>query len=300
MVMATSSGSPQPNSRLRSRIGTSPWQIRLPSSRRMTPRLMASCSSSMSPVISSMMSSSVTMPRSAPYSSTTMAKCSWRARKAWSWSNSTVDSGMNQGGVMTSSILTARGPPGGLDGAEQVLGVDHADDVVGLAAIERDARVGRRQHLGDDRRPSAASASISDDVAAMGHDVADRAVAEVEHRAQHRLLGRRGLVGLALAVQFDGAAQHVGLLVDIRRAVDCTPISRRKSATIQATAARHRSQDRQVDHDRRRQDQRHAVGAQQRPGLGHHLGEDHHQDADDDRGVDDAGRAERSRSAPPW
>ena len=34
MVMATSSGRPQPNSRLRSRIGTSPWQIRLPSSRR--------------------------------------------------------------------------------------------------------------------------------------------------------------------------------------------------------------------------------------------------------------------------
>ena len=36
-----------------------------------------------------------------------------------------------------------------------------------------------------------------------------------------------------------------------------------------------------------------AVGAQQRPGLGHHLGEDHHHDADRQRGVDDAGGAKQ-------
>ena len=48
-----------------------------------------------------------------------------------SWSNSTVDSGMNQGGVMTSSILTVRRPAGGAHRAEQVLGVHHADMLSG-------------------------------------------------------------------------------------------------------------------------------------------------------------------------
>jgi hypothetical protein len=49
----------------------------------------------------------------------------------------------------------------------------------------------------------------------MGHDVAHRAIAEIEHRAQHRLLGGRGLVFLAVAVQLDGAAQDVGMLLGI-------------------------------------------------------------------------------------
>ena len=126
----------------------------------------------------------------------------------------------------------------------------------------------------------------------MGHDVAHRAVAEVEHRAQHRLLGRHRLVGLALAVHLDGAAQHVGMLVDLGPAVDMHADHPQEEARDPGDGARHRSQDRQGHHDRRRQDQRHPVGAQQRPGLGHHFGEDHDHDADDDRGVDDAGGAE--------
>ena len=81
-------------------------------------------------------------------------------------------------------------PAGGAHGAEQVLGVHHADHVVGLAAIERDAGVGRRQHLRHDRVGRLVGVD-QHDVAAMGHDVADRAVAEIEDGAQHRLLGRR-------------------------------------------------------------------------------------------------------------
>ena len=53
----------------------------------------------------------------------------------------------------------------------------------------------------------------------MGHDVAHRAVAEIEHRAQHRLLGRRVGTGLAGAVQIDGAAQQLGVFLRIGRPV---------------------------------------------------------------------------------
>ena len=222
-----------------------------------------------------------------------MAKCSWRARKAWSWSNRMVDSGMNQGARHDLLDLDRLGAAGRLDGAEQVLGVQHADDVVGLAAIERDARVGRRQHLGDDGVHRLVGVDQRD-VAAMGHDVAHRAVAEVEHRAQHRLLGGRRVVGLAVAVQLDGAAQHVGLLFGVRRAVDAhAAAGRGRSARSRRRRAPSAPGSASVTTIDGASDQRHPVGAQQRPGLGHHLGEDHHQDADRERGVDDAGRAEQ-------
>ena len=77
--------------------------------------------------------------------------------------------------------------------------MDHAHDVVGLAAVDRNAGVGRGQHLGDDGFDRLAAVDQRD-ACAVGHDVAYRAVAEIEHRAQHRLLGRRVGVELALAM----------------------------------------------------------------------------------------------------
>ena len=154
---------------------------------------------------------------------------------------------------MTSSILTVCRPAGRLDGAEQVLGVHDADDVVGLAAIERDARVGRRQHLGDDRIGRLVGVD-QHDVAAMGHDVAHRAVAEIEHRAQHRLLGGRVLVGLARrrAARWRRAARrHAPRRRGVRST--CTPSRLQEEARDPGDAARHRAQDRQRHDDRRRQ-----------------------------------------------
>ena len=57
-----------------------------------------SCSSVMSPTISSRMSSSVTSPSTSPYSSTTSANCVLRRRNALSCSDSGRMSGTNQGG----------------------------------------------------------------------------------------------------------------------------------------------------------------------------------------------------------
>ena len=232
------------------------------------------------------------MPRSAPYSSTTMAKCSCRARNAWSWSKQRRRFG-NEPGLRHDRLdLDRLGPARRLDGAEQVLGVDDADDVVGLGAIDRDARVGRFQHLADDGVHRLVGVDHHD-AAAMGHDVAHRAVAEIEHRLQHRLLGGRRLAFLAVAMQVDGAAQHVGMLLGVRRAVDAHAQQLEEEARDPGDGARHRAEHGERHDDRRRQHQRHAIGAQQRPGLGHHLGEDHHQDADRQRGVDDAGGAEQ-------
>ena len=72
-----------------------------------------SCSSLMSPTISSMMSSSVIRPCTTPYSSTTSAEWVLRRRKACSWSRSVVASGMNQGSSAMSAILSGwrRRPP---------------------------------------------------------------------------------------------------------------------------------------------------------------------------------------------
>ncbi len=80
------------------------------------------------------------------------------------------------------------------------------------------------------------SASISTTLPRWVIDVAHRAVAEVEHRAQHRLLGRCTVAGLALAVQLDGAAQCVGSAPSASGVRSMrTFISRRKKREIQAT-----------------------------------------------------------------
>ena len=75
-----SSGSLQSIARLRSRIGTAPSTLTEPSGCGRTPGTATSCSSVMSPTISSRMSSSVTRPITSPYSSTTSAK--WRLAAA--------------------------------------------------------------------------------------------------------------------------------------------------------------------------------------------------------------------------
>ena len=164
---------------------------------------------------------------------------------------------MNHGGVMTSSILTPAGPPAARTARNRSLACMTPIDVVGLAAIERDAGVGRRQHLRHDRIGRLVGVD-QHDVAAMGHDVADRAVAEIEDGAQHRLLGRRIVVRCAAAVQLDGAAQQLGMFLP-RRAPRSTftPISAqedpRRSRRPRAPAG---PSERQGEQDRRRQRQR--------------------------------------------
>ena len=136
----------------------------------------------MSPTISSRMSSSVTSPISAPYSSTTKARCARRWRNARSWCSSEVVSGMNQGGVASRrSSAPVSLAPSRCDRGQHVLGVQHADDRVRVAAPDRVARVGALQHLLDDLLDRRVGVD-RDDVAAVGHDLADLELLEVEDR----------------------------------------------------------------------------------------------------------------------
>ena len=76
IVLASSSGKSISKVRLRSLIVISPLTIHEPSFCEDKPGRVLSYSSSISPTISSKMSSKVMIPLKSPYSSTTTAKCS--------------------------------------------------------------------------------------------------------------------------------------------------------------------------------------------------------------------------------
>ena len=169
--------------------------MKLPSSSWITPSTFMSCSSAMSPTISSRMSSSVTTPISAPYSSTTMAKCSRRRLNASSCFSSVVPSGMNHGlARQLDDVDALQLPVVGVQRAQQALGMQHADDVVRLVAPQRDAGVLAVQHLAHDLLRRQVGVDHGH-VAPVDHDVGDRHLVEVQDRMQHRagfadLLGR--------------------------------------------------------------------------------------------------------------
>ena len=126
----------------------------------------------------------------------------------------------------------------------------------------------------------------------MGHDIAHGAVAEIEHGAQHRLFGRRGLVGEVCAMQLDGAAQQVAMFFCVVRAIGAHVHQAEEKARDPRDAARQRPEDRHGEQNGRRERERHPVGTQQRPRLGHDLGEDHDHHADRQGRIDDAGGPE--------
>ena len=97
-------------------------------------------------------------------------------------------SGTNQGGVASrrSSALVSLAPAA-LHGRQHVLGVQHAGDRIGIATPDRVARIGSLQHLSDDLVDRRIGIE-RDDVAAVGHHLADLELLEVEHRAQHVVL----------------------------------------------------------------------------------------------------------------
>ena len=85
--------------------------------------------------------------------------------------------------------------------------MQHADDVVGIAAPERHARIGRGEHFAHEfvgRQVGVERAHLG----AMDHRVADRNLVEFQQPAEHVALVARDL---ALAMQdVDRAAQFLG------------------------------------------------------------------------------------------
>ena len=151
------------------------------------------------------MSSSVTSPITSPYSSTTSANGVLRRRNALSCSDSGRMSGTNQGGsaIADMSILD-KIAAGRLDGAQQVLRVQDADDVLGRSAPERHARHRRGEHRLD-HLPGRIVGVDRDHLGAVDHHVGDREVAQVEQSAEHVAVV---LLDAALVMQqIDRAAQ---------------------------------------------------------------------------------------------
>ena len=144
-----------------------------------------SCSSEMSPTISSRMSSSVTSPSTSPYSSTTSAKWVLRRRNALSCSDSGRMSGTNQGGsAIAMTSICDEVALGALQRAQQVLGVQDADDVLGLVAPQRDARELGLEHCVDDLFGRIVGVDRHH-LGAMDHDIGHRQVAQIEQAAHH-------------------------------------------------------------------------------------------------------------------
>ena len=78
------------------------------------------------------------------------------SRKASSCSSSVVVSGTNQGGVASAATSMAARSPSMLDQRlRQMLGVQHADDVLRLVAPQRHAGVLAVDHRVDDARAAA-------------------------------------------------------------------------------------------------------------------------------------------------
>ena len=158
---------------------------------RRTPGTATSCSSVMSPTISSRMSSSVTRPITSPYSSTTSANGVLRRRNALSWSDSGRGVGHEPGRRAIAAMSSLVGVAvDRVQRAQQVLGVQDADDVLRLAAPERQRASPATASTALTMSSGGSSASTRDHLGAVDHHVGDR-------RARAGRAGRRTCRGRA-------------------------------------------------------------------------------------------------------
>ena len=162
------------------------------------------------------------------------------------------------------------------DSTEQVLDVKHADDVVGIARIDRMAGMRRGQNLAKKRFQIIIGIDHLHS-GAVRHDLFDADLVQVEHRGQHGL--RFAVVGIAVgAMQLDHAAKFFLAICFVR------VLLADQAAGKHAKRDRQRAQNNDDDADGRRNHQRVFVGIGERIGLWHHLGEHHQNDRHGDGG----------------
>ena len=185
-------------------------------------------------------------------------------------------------------------------GAAEVLGVDHADDVLRLAAEDRDAGVRRVDRLREDGVGRRLGVDHLD-VAPVHHHLLDLPLAEVERAEQPvALLGSPTAPSewcsaiaagdLELAPTAGGAFGSVVA----RRTSRSTSRANARTAVTAGDEQRHQEADRPGDPERRR------LGAGDRAGLRHHLGEDQHQRRHRHGGDRDAAVAEQPGEEQRW
>ena len=174
-------------------------------------------------------------------------------------------------------------------GAQKILGVQDADNIIGVFAPQRHARIGR----GDDLAHDLGGRQVGVDrqhFGAMDHDVGDRQLLEVEQTAEHVAVGA-GDVAFAVH-QIDGAFQ---LLLRSQQAVrlaeaDAAHEQRAAHDLFDAIEGRaEQSDEKRHDPDDR---QRHAVGIIDRHRFRQDFGEDQQNDRHRSGGVNGAPVAE--------
>ena len=167
-------------------------------------------------------------------------------------------------------------------GAEQVLCVQHADDVVGIASPERHPRVGRGQHLANKivcRQFGVERAHLGP----VNHGVADRYLGKHQQTAKHVAFGT---LDLPFPVQdIDRALElfrpaHALLSFDQRNTKNA---QHQPYKTVDG--GDNRPEYRDKERHKRRNQQGDAVGIGDRDRLGSHLSENHNERGHDNRRV---------------
>lgn len=160
--------------------------------------------------------------------------------------------------------------------AGNVAHMEDADDVLGIALVDRQPGMRAVQRLGDDFRRRLVGIDHHDGFA-VHHDVVDGQLAQVEHAAEHVAVVLHHAA--FLVVQGDGAAQFV--MGGKHRSFHIGAEHAQRAAHHEL----HRTHDRReyLHHQQEGpgDGQREPVGVGQGVGLGHDLGEDKHQDRHD-------------------
>jgi hypothetical protein len=174
---------------------------------------------------------------------------------------------------MVATSMSSIAPLAAGQGPQQVAGVQHADDVVGVLAIERDAGVLGLQRLGHQLADRQVGVDQGDRLA-VDHDLRDVHVRQVQHPAQHPPVAAFdpafGVVVLDRAADLLVGGQHV----DLHGQLDAEQPQRAPHDPLDGVDDRPEQPDHQQG--RGRQEAGHVVRLQDRQGLGQHLGE--HQD----------------------
>ncbi len=156
-------------------------------------------------------------------------------------------------------------PVGFGQGLEQVLGVQHADDVLRIVLVERQPGMGRVEHFPHQlaRRQFRVQ---HDDILAVDHDLGDVHLRQVQHAAQHHPVAAfhqaLRVVVLDRAANLLVGGQHVGL----HRQVDAEWPQHLPHEPLDGEDDRAEHPHHQ--HHRRGQGARHQVGPADGDGLG--------------------------------
>ena len=158
-------------------------------------------------------------------------------------------------------------PPAAAMAQAQVLGVQDPDDILGLASVQRQARVVGFQGLGDHLRHRQVGVDHIDRFA-MDHDLRDVDLRQVQHPAQH--VPVPSLHRPFRVVVVDRAADFLVGRQDVRPHVQLDAERPQGLAHDPLDGADHGSQNPHHQQHRPREGAGHIVGADDGDGLGRH------------------------------